>query len=128
RCRSRVREPSRLRADGGAGLRGSERDFAGPGRTRACGCHNSAKEKIMMLATIRALLVVLLAFAAAPAAAQDWPTKPEKFIVPFPPGGSVDPLARLLGIKLSESLKQQFIVENKPGASGSIRRDEVGHV
>jgi tripartite-type tricarboxylate transporter receptor subunit TctC len=43
-----------------------------------------------------------------------------KLVVPFPPGGSVDPLARLLGVKLSESLKQQFIVENKPGASGSI--------
>jgi tripartite-type tricarboxylate transporter receptor subunit TctC len=43
-----------------------------------------------------------------------------KFVVPFPPGGSVDPLARLLGTKLSESLGQQFIVENKPGASGSI--------
>ena len=55
-----------------------------------------------------------------PAAAQDWPTKPVKFIVPFPPGGSVDPLARLVGAKLSDSLKQQFIVENKPGASGAI--------
>jgi tripartite-type tricarboxylate transporter receptor subunit TctC len=69
---------------------------------------------------IRALLLSLLAFAAAPVAAQEWPTKPVKFIVPFPPGGSVDPLARLIGAKLSESLKQQFIVENKPGASGSI--------
>ena len=52
--------------------------------------------------------------------AQDWPAKPVKLVVPFPPGGSVDPLARLLGAKLTESLKQQFIVENKPGASGSI--------
>jgi len=42
------------------------------------------------------------------------------FIVPFPPGGSVDPLARLLSVKLTDALKQQFIVENKPGASGSI--------
>ena len=52
--------------------------------------------------------------------AQDWPTKPVKLVVPFPPGGSVDPLARLLGAKLSDSLKHQFVVENKPGASGSI--------
>ncbi len=59
-------------------------------------------------------------FAAAPAQAQDWPTKPVKFVVPFPPGGSVDPLARLLGAKIGDALKQQFIVENKPGASGSI--------
>jgi tripartite-type tricarboxylate transporter receptor subunit TctC len=40
--------------------------------------------------------------------------------VPFPPGGSVDPLARLLAVRLTESMGQQFIVENKPGASGSI--------
>ena len=49
-----------------------------------------------------------------------WPTKPVHFIVPFPPGGSVDPLARVLGARLADSLGQQFIVENKPGASGSI--------
>lgn len=67
-----------------------------------------------------ALLVVVAFFAAAPALAQDWPSKPVKFIVPFPPGGSVDPLARLLGAKLGDALKQQFIVENRPGAGGSI--------
>jgi tripartite-type tricarboxylate transporter receptor subunit TctC len=65
----------------------------------------------------RFFLLLCLAFSAH---AQDWPTKPVKLVVPFPPGGSVDPLARLLGVKLSDSLKHQFIVENKPGASGSI--------
>jgi len=65
--------------------------------------------------------VVSLSFAAAfPAAAQDWPARPVRFIVPFPPGGSVDPLARLAGAKLGEALKQQFVVENRPGAGGSI--------
>jgi tripartite-type tricarboxylate transporter receptor subunit TctC len=63
---------------------------------------------------------LLLACLSLPALAQEWPTKPVKLVVPFPPGGSVDPLARLLGAKLSESLKHQFVVENKPGASGSI--------
>lgn len=58
--------------------------------------------------------------ASAPVVAQSWPTKPVKFISPFPPGGSVDPLARLLAVKLSESLGQPFVVENKTGASGSI--------
>jgi tripartite-type tricarboxylate transporter receptor subunit TctC len=58
--------------------------------------------------------------AVSLASAQEWPSKPVKFIVPFPPGGSVDPLARLVSVKLSDSLKHQFIVENKPGASGSI--------
>jgi tripartite-type tricarboxylate transporter receptor subunit TctC len=43
-----------------------------------------------------------------------------RFVVPFPPGGSVDPLARMVGVKLGQSLGQQFIVENKPGAAGSI--------
>jgi tripartite-type tricarboxylate transporter receptor subunit TctC len=67
-----------------------------------------------------ALTATSLLLAALPAAAQDWPTKPVSFVVPFPPGGSVDPLARLVSAKLGDALKQQFVVENKPGASGSI--------
>lgn len=60
--------------------------------------------------------------AAQPATAQkaDWPSKPVRFIVPFPPGGTVDPLARLVGSKLTPVLGQQFIVDNRTGASGSI--------
>jgi tripartite-type tricarboxylate transporter receptor subunit TctC len=50
----------------------------------------------------------------------DWPSKPVRFIVPFPPGGTVDPLARLLGTRLTLQLGQQFIVDNRPGGSGSI--------
>ena len=67
-------------------------------------------------------IALCAALASLPASAQsaNWPTKPVKFVVPFPPGGSVDPLARLLAVRLSESMGQQFIVENKPGASGSI--------
>jgi tripartite-type tricarboxylate transporter receptor subunit TctC len=64
--------------------------------------------------------VFAVAFIALPALAQDWPVKPVRFIVPFPPGGSVDPLARLIGAKLAEPLKTQFIVENRPGAGGSV--------
>ena len=52
--------------------------------------------------------------------AQTWPTKAVTFVSPFPPGGSVDPIARLLAAKLTEALGQQFIVENRVGASGSI--------
>jgi tripartite-type tricarboxylate transporter receptor subunit TctC len=69
--------------------------------------------------TLFAALVGVL-FAALPAAAQDWPSKPVKFIVPFPPGGSVDPLARLAGAKLGDALKAQFIVENRAGAGGTV--------
>ena len=72
------------------------------------------------------LIVLFLSlFLAFPALSQDWPTKPVKFVSPYPPGGSVDPLARLLAAKLTESLKQQFIVENRTGASGIIGTDYV---
>src|SRR5258706_10531022 len=57
--------------------------------------------------------------------AQDWPSKPVKFVSPYPPGGSVDPLARLMAAKLGDSLKQPFIVENRTGASGIIGTDYV---
>lgn len=67
-----------------------------------------------------ALFFIAALVTATQAVAQDWPTKPVKFIVPFPPGGSVDPLARLAGAKLGDALKQQFVVENRPGAGGSI--------
>src|SRR3954465_13845430 len=61
----------------------------------------------------------------SPVAAQEWPTKVVKFVSPSPPGGSVDPLARLFAAKLSDSLKQQFIVENRTGASGIIGTEYV---
>ncbi len=67
---------------------------------------------------VRMLMGALLVLAPLAAAAQVWPAKPVKFVVPFPPGGSVDPLARLVGAKLGDSLKQTFIVENKPGGIG----------
>jgi tripartite-type tricarboxylate transporter receptor subunit TctC len=67
-----------------------------------------------------ALSVIAAVVFGTQAFAQDWPSKPVKFIVPFPPGGSVDPLARLAGAKLGDALKQQFVVENRPGAGGSM--------
>src|SRR3954469_20099972 len=70
----------------------------------------------------RILLLLSLSF---PAFAQDWPTKPVKFVSPYPPGGSVDPLARLLAAKLTDALKQNFLVENRTGASGIIGTDYV---
>jgi tripartite-type tricarboxylate transporter receptor subunit TctC len=50
----------------------------------------------------------------------DWPTKPVRFVVPFPPGGSNDQLARLLGARLAELTGQTFVVDNRQGASGAI--------
>src|SRR5437762_5767913 len=69
-------------------------------------------------------LLALLVFSL-PALAQEWPTRLVKFVSPYPPGGSVDPLARIFAAKLGESLKQQFIVENRTGASGVIGTDYV---
>src|SRR4051794_36251584 len=68
---------------------------------------------------------LLLACLAFPVHAQEWPTKVVKFVSPYPPGGSVDPLARILAAKLTDSLKQQIIVENRTGASGIIGTDYV---
>lgn len=63
---------------------------------------------------------LLLGSAGFAAYAQTFPSKPVRFIVPFPPGGTVDPLARLIGAKLSAALGQQFIVDNRTGGSGTI--------
>lgn len=57
---------------------------------------------------------------AATAQAQTWPSKPVTMIVPFPPGGSTDVIARTVGPKLQEKFGQSFVVENKPGAGGAV--------
>lgn len=72
----------------------------------------------------------VLALAAAPlligsAFAQAWPSQTIKIVVPFPPGGPTDTATRIVGQKLAERLKQPVIVENKPGASGSIAAAQV---
>ena len=67
------------------------------------------------------LTTLLLAFAAASGAqAQTWPAKPVTLVVPFPPGGSTDAIARAIGPSLNKSLGQSFIVDNKAGATGTI--------
>ena len=66
------------------------------------------------------LLRMLLAALAFPVAAQDYPAKTVRIIVPFPAGGSTDVLARMAAQRLNESHGQMFIVENRPGATGTI--------
>jgi tripartite-type tricarboxylate transporter receptor subunit TctC len=63
-------------------------------------------------------LAILASLSAAPAVAQDWPTRPVSMVVPFAAGGPIDFVARLIGPRLSEALGQQVIVENIGGAGG----------
>jgi tripartite-type tricarboxylate transporter receptor subunit TctC len=68
----------------------------------------------------RAIAALAFALAATGAFAQAWPSKPVTMIVPFPPGGSTDMIARAVLPKLQEQTKGTFIVDNKPGAGGAI--------
>ena len=70
---------------------------------------------------MKAILAALLACAAMAVHAQDrFPEKPVRFIVPFPPGGGTDALARILGAKLAEQWGQQVVIDNRAGAQGNI--------
>lgn len=79
--------------------------------------------------TLRHLLPALLAclplLGGGAAQAQDFPTKPLRLVVPFPPGGSADVLARTIGARLTEAMGQPVVVENKPGAGGILGADTV---
>ncbi|MBL6617196.1 MAG: tripartite tricarboxylate transporter substrate binding protein [Reyranella sp.] len=73
----------------------------------------------------RHVLAASVAAIALPAWSQSWPQKPVRIVVPFGPGGPADIYARYVGQELGEALKQQFVVENKAGAGGTIGADIV---
>jgi len=77
------------------------------------------------MAFFRTLIAAALACAATLASAQTYPSKPIRWIVPFPPGGSTDLLARVVGQKLTESWGQQVVVENRGGAGGTVGAAEA---
>ena len=75
-----------------------------------------------------ALVATAVSIATAPAVqAQDWPARPVRIIAPFAPGGSADTLGRIVAEKLSDAFKQQFFVENKPGAGGVVGSQQAAH-
>ena len=73
-----------------------------------------------MRVTYRLVFWALLALLPTVVAAQGYPAKPIRFIIPFTPGGNTDVLARLIGQKLAENWGQQVIIDNRPGAGGTL--------
>ena len=70
--------------------------------------------------TLRVLAALVAIVAPMASFGQEWPSRPMRFIVPFPAGGSTDVGARVIGEYLSRALGQQIVVENKTGANGNI--------
>ena len=79
----------------------------------------------MIKIAARTITLLSLCFAATTALSQTWPTKPVRYIVPFPPAGATDILARIVAEKLTPALGHQVVVENRPGAAGNVGTDLV---
>ena len=76
-------------------------------------------------ATLTATVTTALLTLSSTALAQPYPNKPVRMIIPFPPGGTLDTVGRMLAQKLSEQMGQTFIVDNRPGGNGVIGSDAV---
>jgi tripartite-type tricarboxylate transporter receptor subunit TctC len=76
------------------------------------------------IAAIAAVLATT-PFLATPAWSQAWPTRPIKLVVPFPPGGLIDNMARLVAPRLAQELGQSIVIDNKPGAGGNLGAAEA---
>jgi tripartite-type tricarboxylate transporter receptor subunit TctC len=74
---------------------------------------------------VKTIVATLLLLLAVPAMAQSWPAKPVRVVVPYTAGGPADLLVRGMGERLSQALKQQIVVENKPGANEIIAAQDV---
>lgn len=81
--------------------------------------------KSIFISPLLMAVTLITAGSALPAHADEWPSKPIRWVVPFPPGGAMDAIARALGEKASKSLGQSVVIENKSGAGGNIGADNV---
>ena len=88
--------------------------------TRACGGELRGATALLIAIVTGTLLLFPLAGVAAPAPQKTIRRRPIRFIVPFPPGGGTDIYARIIGPKLAEALRQQVVVDNRPGAAGAL--------
>jgi tripartite-type tricarboxylate transporter receptor subunit TctC len=99
--------------------------FSDPAEAARPKGHNSMEGYRMGRFSKLGVVLAALAALALPAAAQDYPARNVKIIVPFGPGGSADVYARFLAEYLGQELKRSFIIENRPGAGAVIGTDEV---
>src|SRR5438067_1411722 len=82
--------------------------------------------KIRRMKWLVSFLFLLVSLISSLACAQDWPARPVKIVVPFAPGGTADTLGRLIAQKLSDQLKENFIIDNRGGAGGALGSELVG--
>jgi tripartite-type tricarboxylate transporter receptor subunit TctC len=81
------------------------------------------QDKIMIVRTAFALAALVISFGAAPA--QDYPSRPITLVVPYAAGGGNDVMARIVGEKMSRTLGQQVVIDNRPGAGGALATRQV---
>src|SRR3954471_18395202 len=85
-----------------------------PGKRRGEGSRRARRSIVF------AVVLCAMSVAAAAVHAQAYPTRPIRFVVPFPPGGSTDTYARIIGGKLGEALGQPVVFDNRAGAAGAV--------
>jgi tripartite-type tricarboxylate transporter receptor subunit TctC len=97
----------------GSGRRGFDQRVKRLGRDRAT-------VRITTIARAMAAVLLLVGAMVSPLCAQTYPSKPVRFILPYPPGGATDILGRIIGQKFTDQFGQPFVPENRPGAGGNI--------
>jgi len=97
--------------------------LAAPPRKGSCVFKNNSAGKRMLPALLFGISILAIGVAPSSAEAQAYPSRPLRFIVPFPPGGSTDIYARIIGPRLADALRQQVVIDNRPGAGGALGAD-----